>query len=79
MPQGYRPQYQTGSTILPPLQRSRNFPQGTNGATRGYFDQSSQGTTPILPSQPIATNEGDRYAPGPTGFEHPGSSNGTPR
>lgn len=80
MPQGYpRAQYQAGSTILPPLQRSRNFPQGTNGAARGYFENPSQGATPILPSQPITT-EADRYpAPGPTGFEHPGSSNGTPR
>ncbi|KAE8392073.1 velvet factor-domain-containing protein [Aspergillus alliaceus] len=83
MPQGYaRPQYQTSSTILPPLQRSRNFAQGTNGATaRGYFDQTSQAATPILPSQPLGTNEADRYgsATGQASFEHPGSSNGTPR
>ncbi|KAE8155436.1 velvet factor-domain-containing protein [Aspergillus caelatus] len=83
MPQGYaRPQYQASSTILPPLQRSRNFAQGANGATaRGYFDQTSQGATPILPSQPLGTNEADRYgsAPGQAAFEHPGSSNGTPR
>ncbi|KAE8133407.1 velvet factor-domain-containing protein [Aspergillus pseudotamarii] len=83
MPQGYaRPQYQASSTILPPLQRSRNFAQGANGATaRGYFDQTSQGATPILPSQPLGTNEADRYgsAPGQATFEHPGSSNGTPR
>jgi hypothetical protein len=79
MSQGYaRPQYQTSSTILPPLQRSRNLAQGTNGATaRGYFDQSSQAATPILPSQPLA-NEADRYA-GQAAFEHPGSANGTPR
>ncbi|PKX92685.1 protein vosA [Aspergillus novofumigatus IBT 16806] len=86
MPQGYpqprTQQYQTSSTILPPLQRSRNFPQGTNGASaRGYFDQASQGATPILPSQPMGSTEGDRYgaAPGQTTFEHPGSHNGTPR
>ncbi|OJJ40641.1 hypothetical protein ASPWEDRAFT_47434 [Aspergillus wentii DTO 134E9] len=84
MPQGYpRSQYQqqTSSTILPPLQRNRNYPQGTNGAsTRGYFDQGSQGATPILPSQPMA-NEADRYAttPNQTAFDHPGSANGTPR
>ncbi|KAF4219771.1 hypothetical protein CNMCM6457_002809 [Aspergillus fumigatiaffinis] len=86
MPQGYpqprTQQYQTSSTILPPLQRNRNFPQGTNGASaRGYFDQASQGATPILPSQPMGSTEGDRYgaAPGQTTFEHPGSHNGTPR
>ncbi|KAE8374739.1 velvet factor-domain-containing protein [Aspergillus bertholletiae] len=83
MSQGYvRPQYQASSTILPPLQRSRNFAQGANGATaRGYFDQTSQAATPILPSQPLGTNEADRYgsAPGQAAFEHPGSSNGTPR
>ncbi|KAI9034794.1 protein vosA [Aspergillus affinis] len=71
------------STILPPLQRRGNYPQGTNGAAtaRGYFEQPSQGATPILPSQPIGTNEADRYgsAPGQTAFDHPGSSNGTPR
>ncbi|KAB8216534.1 velvet factor-domain-containing protein [Aspergillus novoparasiticus] len=83
MPQGYaRQQYQASSTILPPLQRSRNFAQGANGATaRGYFEQTSQAATPILPSQPLGTNEADRYgsAPGQAAFEHPGSSNGTPR
>ncbi|GFG02799.1 hypothetical protein IFM5058_01115 [Aspergillus udagawae] len=86
MPQGYpqprSQQYQTSSTILPPLQRNRNYPQGTNGASaRGYFDQASQGATPILPSQPMGSTEGDRYgaAPGQTTFEHPGSHNGTPR
>ncbi|PWY63951.1 VeA family regulator VosA [Aspergillus eucalypticola CBS 122712] len=84
MPQSYpRSQYQTGSTILPPLQqRNRNFAQGTNGAAaRGYFDQSSQAATPILPSQPIATNEVDRYGstPGQASFEQPASATGTPR
>lgn len=84
MPQSYpRSQYQTGSTILPPLQqRNRNFAQGTNGAAaRGYFDQSSQAATPILPSQPIAANEVDRYGstPGQASFEQPASANGTPR
>ena len=83
MQQGYpRAQYQTGSTILPPLQRSRNMTQGSNGtATRGYYDQSSQAATPILPSQPIGTNEAERFglAPGQTAYEQPGSANGTPR
>ncbi|KAL2005768.1 hypothetical protein VTN00DRAFT_10261 [Thermoascus crustaceus] len=84
MPQAYpRSQFQASSTILPPLQRSRNFPQATNGAAaRGYFDQASQGATPILPSQPIATTDGDRYgsaAGGQSAFDHTGSSNGTPR
>nr|ARB51352.1 VosA-alpha transcript variant 1 [Aspergillus terreus] len=83
MQQGYpRGQYQTGSTILPPLQRSRNITQGSNGTpTRGYYDQSSQAATPILPSQPIGTNEAERYglAPGQTAYEHPGSADGTPR
>lgn len=82
MPQGYpRSQYQTNSTILPPLQQGRNYPQATNGAAaRGYFDQSSGGTAPILPSQPVP-NEADRYSTAPvaTPFEAPGSSNGTPR
>jgi hypothetical protein len=83
MQQSYpRGQYQTGSTILPPLQRSRNITQGSNGTpTRGYYDQSSQAATPILPSQPIGTNEAERYglAPGQTAYEHPGSADGTPR
>ncbi|KAI2812467.1 hypothetical protein CBS115989_10417 [Aspergillus niger] len=77
MPQSYpRSQYQTGSTILPPLQqRNRNFAQGTNGAAaRGYFDQSSQAATPILPSQPIPTNEVDRRKPSSTSA--PGFSRG---
>lgn len=82
MQQGYpRPQYSASSAVLPPLQQSRNYPQGTNGtAARGYFEQSPQ-ATPILPSQPLAGSEADRYgvAPGHTGFEHPGSANGTPR
>ncbi|PYH96265.1 hypothetical protein BO71DRAFT_321357 [Aspergillus ellipticus CBS 707.79] len=83
MPQGYSrsQQYQTGSTILPPLQRNRNYPQGANGvAARGYFDQSSQAATPILPSQPLGTNDADRYGsvPGQVAYDHPGSANGTP-
>lgn len=83
MPQVYpRSQFQTSSTILPPLQRNRNFPQVTNGTSaRGYFDQSSQAATPILPSQPIPTTDGDRYGAatvGQSAFD-PGSSNGTPR
>ncbi|PLB55008.1 hypothetical protein P170DRAFT_29431 [Aspergillus steynii IBT 23096] len=84
MPQAYpRAQYPGSSTILPPLQRRGNYPQGTNGAAmaRGYFDQPSQAATPILPSQPMGTNEADRYgsAPGQTPFDHPGSSSETPR
>lgn len=76
-------QFQTSSTILPPLQRNRNYPQGTNGTSgRGYYDQS-QGATPIVPSQPMAATDADRYnaaAGTQAGFEpHPGSSNGTPR
>ncbi|KAL4891930.1 velvet factor-domain-containing protein [Aspergillus ambiguus] len=81
MPQAYpRSQYQAGSTILPPLQRSRNMAQGSNGAAaRGYYDQSSQAATPILPSQPM--NEAERFGvpPGQAPFEHPGSADGTPR
>ncbi|PWY87641.1 hypothetical protein BO70DRAFT_385899 [Aspergillus heteromorphus CBS 117.55] len=84
MPQGYSrsQQYQTGSTILPPLQRNRNFQQGTtSAAARGYFDQSSQAATPILPSQPLGSNDADRYGsvPGQSAYDHPGSANGTPR
>ncbi|KAL3479880.1 velvet factor-domain-containing protein [Aspergillus californicus] len=83
MPQGYsRPPYPAGSATLPPLQQSRNYPQGTNGtATRSYYEQSPQGGTPVLPSQPLAPSEADRYGvtPGHTGFEHPGSADGTPR
>ncbi|KAF9888098.1 hypothetical protein FE257_009234 [Aspergillus nanangensis] len=79
IPQGYvRSQYQMGSTTLPPLQRNRSMAQGTNGAgTRGYFEQPSQTTTPILPSQPIGSNDADRYgtAPGQPTFEHPGFTN----
>ncbi|KAJ5101668.1 Velvet factor [Penicillium alfredii] len=80
MAQGYpRTGYPPSSTILPPLQRNRNYPQGTNGTTRGYFDQSSQAATPILPSQ--MANEGDRYGsvPGSVAFDPPDSANGTPR
>ncbi|KAL5343760.1 velvet factor-domain-containing protein [Aspergillus crustosus] len=80
MQQGYpRSQYSTSSTVLPPLQ-SRNYPPGTNGATRSYYEQSPQ-ATPILPSQPLGTSDADRYGvtPGQTGYEQPGSANGTPR
>ncbi|KAL4909041.1 hypothetical protein BDW74DRAFT_76639 [Aspergillus multicolor] len=75
-----RPQYSASNAVLPPLQQSRNYPQGTNGTTRSYYEQSPQ-ATPILPSQPLGTSEAERYgvAPGHTGFEHPGSANGTPR
>lgn len=79
MAQGYRPGY--SSTTLPPLQRNRGYPQATNGTTtRSYFDQPSQDTTPILPSQPIAT-ESDRFGSvaGQPAFVQPGSANGTPR
>ncbi|KAJ5585558.1 Velvet factor [Penicillium hispanicum] len=81
MAQGYpRSGYPTSSTILPPLQRNRNYPQGTNGSTRAaYFDQPSPSDTPILPSQ--MSLEGDRYgsAAGPGAFDPVGSANGTPR
>ncbi|KAL3491374.1 velvet factor-domain-containing protein [Aspergillus germanicus] len=83
MQQGYPRSHYTGSsTVLPPLQQGRNYPQGTNGTSaRGYFEPSPQAATPILPSQPLAPNEADRYGvtPGQTGFDHPGSANGTPR
>ncbi|THC88794.1 hypothetical protein EYZ11_011761 [Aspergillus tanneri] len=80
MSQAYRSQYQAGSTILPPLQRRGNVPQGTNGTTaRTYYDQPSQGDTSIVPSQPMGTNEADRYGSGQAAFDHPASSNGTPR
>ncbi|KAJ5779323.1 Velvet factor [Penicillium paradoxum] len=80
MAQGYaRSGYPPSSTILPPLQRNRDYPQGTNGAARGYFEQTPQTNTPILPSQMV--NEGDRFGSvaGPTAFDHPGSSSGTPQ
>jgi hypothetical protein len=75
-----RPQYSASTAVLPPLQQSRNYPQGTNGATRGYYEQSPQ-ATPILPSQPLGTSEAERYGvpPGHTGYDHSGSANGTPR
>ncbi|OQE96785.1 hypothetical protein PENNAL_c0001G05325 [Penicillium nalgiovense] len=79
MAQGYaRSGYPPSSTILPPLQRNRDYPQGTNGSTRAYFDQT-QTNTPILPSQMV--NEGDRFGSvtGPTTFDHPDSPNGTPQ
>ncbi|KAL2835196.1 velvet factor-domain-containing protein [Aspergillus cavernicola] len=83
MQQGYpRSQYSGSSTVLPPLQQSRNYPQGTNGTTtRAYYEQSPQEATPVLPSQPLATSEAERYGvtPGHTGFDHPSSANGTPR
>ncbi|KAL4764083.1 protein vosA [Aspergillus foveolatus] len=81
MQQAYpRPQYSASTAVLPPLQQSRNYPQGTNGATRGYYEQSPQ-ATPILPSQPLGTSEAERYGvpPGHTGYDHSGSANGTPR
>ncbi|KAJ5172408.1 Velvet factor [Penicillium capsulatum] len=51
MAQGYPRSGYPSSSILPPLQRNRNDPQGSNGSTRGYFDPSSPTVTPILPSQ----------------------------
>ncbi|CAI7612036.1 unnamed protein product [Penicillium crustosum] len=78
--QGYaRSGYPPSSAILPPLQRNRDYPQGTNGSARGYFDQTPQANTPILPSQMV--NEGDRFGSvaGPATFDHPDSSNGTPQ
>ncbi|KAJ5545051.1 Velvet factor [Penicillium sp. DV-2018c] len=80
MMQGYaRSGLPANSTILPPLQRNRDYPQATNGATRAYYEQAPQANTPILPSQMV--NEGDRYGSvaGPTAFDHPGSANGTPQ
>lgn len=77
MAQGYpRPTYSTGSTILPPLQRNRSYPAGTNGTgtPRAYFDPPSPSATPILPSQ--MAPEGDRYG---TAFDPSGSPNGTPQ
>jgi hypothetical protein len=84
MPEVYqRSQFQTSSTVLPPLQRNRNFPHVTNGtSTRGYYDQPTQPLTPILPSQSIPSADVDRYGTatgGPNSFDAPGSSNGTPR
>ncbi|OXV11953.1 hypothetical protein Egran_00283 [Elaphomyces granulatus] len=82
MPQVYpQRQYQTSSTILPPLQRPRNFPTSNTAATRSYFDQSSQGAGSILPTH-IPSTEGDRYSSAtgaPPSFDHPGTSSGTPR
>lgn len=74
MAQGYRSGYPASSTILPPLQRNRDYQNG-----RGYFDQSAQPNTPIVPSQMV--NEGDRFGSmaGPTAFDHPGSASGTPQ
>ncbi|KAJ5655953.1 Velvet factor [Penicillium longicatenatum] len=77
MAQGYpRATYSTGSTILPPLQRNRSYPAGTNGTgtPRAYFDPPSPSATPILPSQ--MAPEGDRYG---TAFDPSGSPNGTPQ
>ncbi|KAJ5942485.1 Velvet factor [Penicillium verrucosum] len=63
----------------PGTPRNRDYPQGTNGSARGYFDQTPQANTPILPSQMV--NEGDRFGSvaGPATFDHPDSSNGTPQ
>ncbi|KAJ5701922.1 Velvet factor, partial [Penicillium malachiteum] len=87
MTQGYhRSGYPTSTststtTTLPPLQRNRNYPQGTNGTgqPRGYFDPPSPSVTPILPSQMVP--EGDRYgsATGSLAYDPPGSSHGTPQ
>ncbi|KAJ5138810.1 Velvet factor [Penicillium bovifimosum] len=81
MMQGYaRSGLPATSTILPPLQRDRDYPQGTNGAARAYYEQAPQANTPILPSQ-MVKYEGDRYGSvaGPTAFDHPGSASGTPQ
>ncbi|KAL4803626.1 velvet factor-domain-containing protein [Aspergillus unguis] len=81
MQQGYpRPQYSTSPAVLPPLQQSRNYPTGTNGATTRTYLEGSPQATPILPSQPLATGD-ERYGvpPGHAGFDHPGSQSGTPR
>ncbi|KKZ62517.1 hypothetical protein EMCG_03062 [[Emmonsia] crescens] len=84
MPQAYqRSQYQSGgSTILPPLQSNRQvMPSNGNGSSRGYYDQSIQGTPPILPSQPGPSTNGDRYgSEGQAAFDAPGTPpNTTPQ
>ncbi|CAG8016998.1 unnamed protein product [Penicillium olsonii] len=73
MAQGYRSGQPASSTVLPPLQRNRDYHNG-----RGYYDQT-QATTPILPSQMV--KEEDRFGSvaGPTAYDHPGFSNGTPQ
>ncbi|KAK2799056.1 Spore development regulator ryp2 [Onygenales sp. PD_10] len=81
MPQTYhRPQYQTGSTILPPLQSSRQAvsPNGNGNAVRGYYDQSIQGTPPVLPSQPGPSTNGDGYGGEGQAFDVSASGNATP-
>ncbi|EEH20920.2 hypothetical protein PABG_03151 [Paracoccidioides brasiliensis Pb03] len=84
MPQAYqRSQYQQGgTTILPPLQSNRQaLPSNGNGSSRGYYDQSIQGTPPILPSQPGPPANGERYGnESQAGFETPGTpANSTPQ
>ncbi|PGH08497.1 hypothetical protein AJ79_05986 [Helicocarpus griseus UAMH5409] len=82
MPQTYhRGQYPQGggSNILPPLQGNRQvMPANNNGGSRGYYDQSMQGTPPILPSQPGPSANGDRYGgEGQGGFDAPGTPSNT--
>ncbi|EER39764.1 conserved hypothetical protein [Histoplasma capsulatum H143] len=83
MPQAYqRSQFQpAGSNTLPPLQSNRQAaPSNSNGNARAYYDQSIQGTPPILPSQPGPSTNGDRYgSDGQVAFGAPGSSNTTPQ
>jgi hypothetical protein len=81
MPQAYaRPQYQGGSTILPPLQTTRPLVSpNSNVSARGYYDQSTQGSvTPVLPSQHGSSTNGERYGGGgQSSFDPPGSSSNT--
>lgn len=80
MAQGYpRSAYPPSSTILPPLQRNRNYP-GSNESPREYFDPgtaASPSATPILPSQMVP--EGTAAGPVAFKYEHPDSTGGTPR
>lgn len=81
IPQSYaRSQYQGGSTILPPLQATRPLVSpNSNASARGYYDQPSQGVTPVLPSQPGSSTNGERYGGGgQSSFDPPSSSNTTP-
>lgn len=78
MAQGYSRSEYPGGSILPPLQRNRSQPQGSNDSTRGYFDPSSATVTPILPSQ--LAPEGDRFGStaGPAAFDPTGSVDESP-
>lgn len=73
MDQGYHRSGLPTTTILPPLQRNRDYQTG-----RAYFDQTPQANTPILPSQ--MTKEEDRFGSvaGPTAYD-PGFANTPPQ